>query len=370
MTTTLANVLVSKAGVHWPRSGVWSAGVQLVEPTELAGAVELVIDGGLTFKGTVVRGGPIEGSARYLIEGGAGGWRKTIPAKGYRNAAGVKLSEVLGDAAREAGELLELGVPDRSLGVAYQRRQGPAWDVLTTLAGPWWVDAPGVTQVRARPSPMVTAEFRSMRWDRAAGRREISTETVADFAPGALLADDPIEEVQIDVEDGVVRLVVRTSTTARGLLARIIRGELAKLGIVSFHEYRVKSQTGALVTVQAVRKAAGYPDVTRARARPGAAGYSATYHTDSLVLVGFVGADPTRPFIAFADEVGSPGALPDELAIDSRGDLLLGAAAAPVIRAGDTVDITPGNGGGPVAGVITITLGTAETPAAVSRVKA
>jgi len=150
--------------------------------------------------------------------------------------------------------------------------------------------------------------------------------------------------------------------TLRDRVAAIVRAELAKLGILTFHEHRVVLQAGPFVELQAVRKAAGLPDLARTVARPGAAGYSAAYKPGSLVLVGFVEGKATRPFIAFGGEVGGPGTVPLEATIDatetttigsSSSDVLLAEGAAAVLRVGDTISISPGNGSGPVAGVVT-----------------
>ena len=208
--STLAGHRVSSAVVRLPRHGVWAATVHLVGAVQLAGAVSLTIED-LTLAGSVVRGGPdaAASTASYTITGGAGGWRKPIPSKPYRNDLGVKLSTVLSDAARDAGERLELGA-DRTVGPAYVRRAGPAWDALALLASSWWVDVDGVTQVRPRPAVPVIASYRVIRPVPAQSMREIATESPALFAPGALFHERPIEEVTIHVDHASLRLLVRT----------------------------------------------------------------------------------------------------------------------------------------------------------------
>lgn len=167
-----------------------------------------------------------------------------------------------------------------------------------------------------------------------------------------------------------------TTETLRALLSRLVRRELAKLGIVTFHEYRVVLQAAQYVELQAVRPTVGLPDVARCVARPGAAGYSMTYKLGSTVLVGFVEGDPARPFIAFGPEVediappdwseeqpGAATSLPKAVAIGAAGEsssvtidaagadstinvgaeadeIHLGDATGAVVRDGDTVMIT------------------------------
>ncbi len=212
MTATLAGTPASNVVVHFPVTGVWTAEVELVAPVTFAGLVSLVV-GDLTLACTVVRGGPVEGSASYLVTGGAGGWSGLLPgklvaAKSYRNDAGVKLSTVLKDAATAAGESVSLGT-DRSLGVAFLRQAGPAWDVLARTSSSWWVDAAAVTQVRPRPSAAITAPFKVLEWKRARGARLLSADTLAPFQPGALLEGAPLLDVVLRARHASTRIEVR-----------------------------------------------------------------------------------------------------------------------------------------------------------------
>src|SRR5262245_34458899 len=107
-----------------------------------------------------------------------------------------------------------------------------------------------MSQVGPRPAPTLSVAFRLISWDRSTGVREIATDNPGAFTPGALLDGAPIEEVVIDVGHDETRLRVRTSgdsSTLRGLIARIVRRELAKLGVLTATEYRVVRQSGAFV---------------------------------------------------------------------------------------------------------------------------
>ena len=167
--------------------------------------------------------------------------------------------------------------------------------------------------------------------------------------------------------------------TLRDRVARLVRAELGKLGILTFHEYRVVQQSGPMVDLQAVRKAAGLPDLTRVAARPGAAGYAAQYKPGSLVLVGFVEGDPARPFIAFAGEVGASGTTPLEAAIDAITAVTVGALAQKVAL-GDPDDLVPGMGAivregdtvlvGAISGPLSIVVGGASKTSQKSKVTA
>lgn len=210
MSATCAGYGISAVDVVLPLVGVWSAEVLLVDAQDLAGAVELVVDD-LVLAGTVLRGGPVEGSARYLITGGAGGWRRVVPARTpYDNDAGVKLSTILAHLATDTGEKVALAAGvDRVVGQKYVPRDEEAWNVFPRLrVGSWWMDAAGVTQVGPRPAPAIAAAYRLLSWNRARGVRRIATETLSAFTPGGVLEGDTIRQVSVHAEHEATRLEV------------------------------------------------------------------------------------------------------------------------------------------------------------------
>lgn len=84
----------------------------------------------------------------------------------------------------------------------------------------------------------------------------------------------------------------------------------------------------------------------------------------TIAHVMFADGDPSQPVCVGFEQGGAS----TTTAIDA-GAINLGAAAGAVVRDGDTVSITPGNGAGVVAGIVSITLGQGSPPA-VSKVKA
>lgn len=166
-----------------PLYGTWSADVVLAESTMITTAITLVV-GDLSLVGSVYRQANFAGSRSARLIGGAGGWRKTIPAKPYRNPAGIRASMVIGDAAREVGESVTLDA-DRVIGIAYPRESAPASRVLRTLAGAlWWVDPSGMTHIGARPTGAISSDFTVIHWSGKTGSFEIATENYADWMPG------------------------------------------------------------------------------------------------------------------------------------------------------------------------------------------
>lgn len=159
-----------------------------------------------------------------------------------------------------------------------------------------------------------------------------------------------------------------TSPTLRSSVAKLVRRELARLGFLLTYEYRVVLQDGAFLELQAVRKAAGLPDLARCLARPGAAGYAPRYRLGSTVLVAFVEGDPSRPFVAFGPEVGS--ATPLGVAIDAD-EINMGDDFGVVVREGDSITVTSTSVPPVVvSGVVAVTSPTAIPPVPKSKVRA
>ena len=98
--------------------------------------------------------------------------------------------------------------------------------------------------------------------------------------------------------------------------------------------YRVVSQTVDRYNLQAVSKAAGWPDILPCAVMAGAAGYKANLTPGSIVLVQFIEGDETQPMITHFEQPGQPGFVP--VAIKIGADSGPAAAAA---RVGDQVTV-------------------------------
>lgn len=183
---TLADQRVTRALVSMPGSGIATAEVQLATAIALAGRVTLTI-GDLAFSGSVYRGGPVHGASAFVLEAGAGGWRKAVPARSYRNDAGVKLSTLAADLATAVGETLA-AVPELRLGGSYVRPAGPASRALYDLLGTgWYVGLDGVTHLEAPSGDDVTAEYQVTDYDPSTRTATLACETPAAIVPGVRL---------------------------------------------------------------------------------------------------------------------------------------------------------------------------------------
>lgn len=213
---------VVSATIQLPFYGTWTADVTLAIDTALASEDTLIV-GALSLQGNVVRVFDFGGSRTCRMVGGFGGWQKTIPAKAYRNPAGVPVAVVLNDAALECGE--QWGANELStyaqgnVGQAYVRETAPAQRTLASLAGSlWWVDGTGVTRLAPRSNAAITSQFDAIKYTGGRGRWEIASEHPEDWLPGRTFSSPVITSTQtislsaLQVDnDGKLRVVVLTT---------------------------------------------------------------------------------------------------------------------------------------------------------------
>lgn len=343
IAATLQGKRVTSARVTLPAWGCWYAEANLDGEVTLTGRVELKI-ADLTLSGTVLSGGPAKGRSAYRIAGGAAQWGKVLPKKSYANDLGVKASTVLTDAAREAGETLDAStIPTTALGPSYVRPEGPASAVLERISPTrWYVGEDGVTRIGQRAASALPAKVtRVTPVDRARERVDLASDTIAAIVPGVVV--DGLEA--IDVEHAISSAGALRSTvwgklgaeTSRRLAAwRALFEQLDPFrrfrGVT---EYRVVTQEGERLNLQAVRVSTGMPDVRRAYVRPGIPGARADVALGTRVLVTFVDADPARPVVVGFEDADGEGFTPLLTEIDATTFVKLGAGTAPAIKAGD-----------------------------------
>lgn len=177
-------VRATSVRVEVPPEGLWTADATLEVDTAVASRATLTL-ADLVLVGTLASSAEHVGARSLRIEAGGGGWQKILGPKFYRHALGVKVSTVLGDAAREAGEELELLGDDRVLGEFFVRLGGrPASRLLRALGASWYVGTDGRTRVGSRPAGVVTAHVDVLSFDGATGRALLATEALAQIVPG------------------------------------------------------------------------------------------------------------------------------------------------------------------------------------------
>ncbi len=308
MGVTLNGTAATHARATIPAWGCWHASASLdgevaIEP----GARATLVMADLTLVGTVLSGGAAFGRSHYRIVGGAGGWGRSVGAWSYSDDAGVKFSTAIGDAAREVGETIGTIPPSLRTGPTWTREEGPASSTLNALApSGWYVDEAGVTQIGARPAATLPAKVtRIAPVDFARGKVVLASETIAGILPGVVV--DGLTAVDVHHEsgpDGGLRSTVWGGETGS------IAEQMKRLGAAldperKFRgptEYIVDTLSGNRLNLGPARASSGMPYLKRVPVRPGVAGCATDVALGSYVVVEFLDADPSRPFVSsFAD---------------------------------------------------------------------
>lgn len=346
---TFAGRKVTSARVTLPAWGAWHADVAVDGEVTLSGAVQILI-ADLVLKGTILSGGPATGRSYFRVVGGAGGWGKPLKKKSYANDAGVKLATILGDAAQEVGETLDLGArAGERIGPAFARPSDPAYPppaarLLEQYApGAWYIGEDGITHLGKRAAGAAPAKAtRTTPLDLAHGRLELASETIATILPGVVV--DGLEAIdvvhEISAKGGLRSMLygkLNGSSSSRRLDAfRALFDQLdPDRNFRAVWEYRVVSLEGKRVNLQPVLVSTGMPDLRRIPIRPGLAGSRSDLLPGARVLVGFVNADPGRPEVFSVEDADGEGFKPVLTEIDAQTLIRLGAGLLPVARAGD-----------------------------------
>lgn len=336
---TLNTHRVTSARVMLPAWGRWYAEAAVDGEHTISGAVELKV-ADLVLRGTVLSGGPDKGRSFYRIVAGAGGWGRTLPRKGYASDAGVKVVTVIGEAATAVAETLAPIDAALRTGPAFARPEGPASQVLELLSpGAWYLDEAGVTRLGKRPAVPLAVKATHGPVDRARATVTLAAETIASILPGVVVDGLEAVDVQHEISESGLRSTIwgaRASATSR--LPAALRAIIDQLdpdrAFRGVTEYRVVTQEGERLNLQAVLASSGMPDLRRVPMRPGVSGCRSDVALGSRVLVGFVNSDPGRPYVASFEGADGEGFTPLLTEIDALL-VRIGDGARPAIAAGD-----------------------------------
>lgn len=334
---TINGLLLTSAAITLPRWGIWTADVEVSVGNQLSGQVQLDV-GGLQLTGTIKDGAPYREVGWYRIEGGAGGWRKTIPAKHYRREAGVKLANVVQDAARECGETVGT-VPPTLVGPAFCRLEAEAASALADLAPEaWYVDEAGVTQFGARAAAAFAAEYTLLL--SAPDRRfvTVSAEDISKLVPGAIIEGLEASSVRHELTTKGLRSHVfgtYADVTDRiaGAFKRLIQALLGRH--TDFHrllEYRVTKVSAGYLDLQPAHASMKLPIMANVQTW-GGMGAGGDPTIGSTCLVGFVNGDPCRPAVLHYEGEAGGAWKPSEVRIDATSLVKLGGGTEFVSRA-------------------------------------
>jgi hypothetical protein len=333
-----------------PARGAWVADCDCEADPSVSGRVQVSL-GELRLSGTVVaaQSGAFGLQRTVRVIGGAASWGKQLGAWSYHNDAGVKARLIAEDLARGIGEQLGQFAPETErVGIDYARdAQLAAADVLEDVVGsaPWWVDFQGVTHVgpRLAPAALPEADFQLRAYD---PRERSAVLTVTDpsmVAIGTVLTGpalaEPlrVREYQVQADATSVRVVAWCDSAERkaGRLAELWRAVTTRVvgaPLLGLYLYRVVSMSSGRVSVQAVHREAGLPDLGPISQWPGVAGVHAELTPGVEVLVGFVGGDRARPVLTHYSGRGGEGFVPVSIVIG-------GPEGLPCARQTDSVEV-------------------------------
>jgi hypothetical protein len=362
MILTLGGIPFTKARISVPASGVWTADVDMAAEKDVpTGRVVLQI-GDTAMQCTVDADatGDFQGLRRLRVYGGAAGWRKVATVRSYANDAGVKASVVAGDAAADAGETLSWTSTSR-IAAHYTRNAVPYSQILDDVAPGWHVDFDGVTRVdaRANANPQPT-DYDVIDYNARDRVVELVTSNISKILPGAVISNRlptalTISAVEYVINPDGFRVFAfcrpADCTELADALVAIARHALAGK-LYGAYRYRVVQTEGDRVTLQAVSKAPGLPDLTRVDMWPGVAGCHAQLTPGAHVMVEFEAGDRGLPFVSHFIGKGGDGFSPVRLDIGNT----TGKAA---VRLGDSVEVDMPQGdftgtldGAPITGTI------------------
>lgn len=166
------NAPIISADITLPYQGVWVADIETTsEATFKVGDTIKMSVGSMRMVGTVIRGSNNADSARFMVVGGKGGWRKMVARRFYQDANGIKLSQVLRDLAKEAGESIEVdaSISGVFVGDAWTRAASLASDCIQKLGKVWRVRPDGVTVVAPSTVTKATKRFSIRSFNAATG---------------------------------------------------------------------------------------------------------------------------------------------------------------------------------------------------------
>lgn len=346
------NPALEGSTLRTPRYGIWTAMLILANQAAVSrGDAATVTFLDQTYTGTVIDAGVYDAKGWARVVGGAGGWGKLVPAKGYQASLGVKLSTVLQDAANDTGESLGT-FADRIVGPAYVRPPSGLSDgnaaegsrILDALATEaWYVDESGKTQIGVRTASSWQGTYRLLDERPDLEFIYIAPDTVVGLVPGAELEGLTAASVRLELTEDGVRAQVwgerGHSPSDRGLqaLERIIDRKLKAAKFYGRWAYQITGSSSGTLNLRPVLQSTGMPTINNVPYRVGIFGGGGTPAVGSTCLLSFINGDPTQPF---ADAFEGPaGANPTPTEADIYAQVVkLGDATATALARADHVN--------------------------------
>lgn len=213
MKVSIGSIRVTKGLVRVPRQGMLWGDAEIEGGSALEGQQTLTI-GDVSYLIDIVpsRGGTVASQSRFQLRQ-ALAWDAIVNARGYQSSAGVRVHTVLRDLALAVGASIKLPSINTTLGEHYQRRGNVrAREILRSLCPAWYVSTENVVQCDARPSGVVSGEYRILDFNLQRRVRTVGTEKPSGFVPGLTIESEIIEEIGYSIVGDGVNLSVWSVT--------------------------------------------------------------------------------------------------------------------------------------------------------------
>jgi hypothetical protein len=366
--STIGSLRVSRLSLSIGLTGSWRAEVWCDQGTAPFGSLTLTA-ADLSLKGYAIRSGSDAPDAPHVVHVGAPGWDREMTAGtttsggvtitsgagwlAYQNDAGVRLSTVLRDLSRRAGEPIELP-PDVTIGdhwtVIASRPGEPLYlrDALNALAvgryvAPWRVDGDGVTRFGPRAGGVVDpASVNVIRRDMGAGLAVCGGDTFASILPGATFEGATIDRLVITERPGNLQAEIWTRAPSPFASIRRKVAEWFPALVYGYpRTYRVGAvQSDGRLDLDPPQDAPHLPPLARVEVW-GLGGAKVKPRPGSLVAVCFRDANPARPYVHALQPLAL--STPTETTI-SADTVKVGDGFARAVREGDTYTLGTATG--------------------------
>jgi hypothetical protein len=300
-----------QASVFLPRIGAWTADIESDDPAAPAATAMLVLDGALSLRGTVVRGGVEVDRWRGRIVGGAGGLQRDLPPAALRDTT---LAAVLEEAVRAAGETLATGVSPAGSASRWHRVAAPAAhavaDVARAAGLSWRVLADGTLWMGVETwAPHRPLDVDLLDWRPELGRAELAGNTLG-ILPGQTLTVRDLTIRVGAVEHHAAREGLRTVVLAEpevrpagrmlDALSRLVAALTRRVDYLAHYPARVVQQR-ADGTLDLAPDDPRVPSCQAVPIRYGVPGLRAEVSAGARVTLTYEGGNPARPVATLWD---------------------------------------------------------------------
>lgn len=312
---TASGVPVSSARVTMQLQGCWV--LDLVASDQVApGPVTVLIQDGLSFKGTAARGGVWLDSDFMRVLPGAGGMGKIAKAKAYRNVtASVIIKDLLGVAGEtlsstSSSKVLKTQFPFYSVNADAVGRCLSAILQDPRMAGATWRSLPdGTVFVGTETWPdsglLAPAAYQDIDELPHQGRAELGFEAPV-LVPGVSLEGRHVGAVEHVIDGEKCRTTVWFNEAAsvtdrlKAALYAIVRTALPRLPYAAPRFARVVSSATSIdgtTTMDVIPEDGSFPTQQGVPLFHGDPGERVTIAAGTRVLLEFSGFDPSQPFV-------------------------------------------------------------------------